>query len=506
MIFANLLGRYLTLLTQEEKKEFEEDDEEIFNKPFEEAIKYLIKRKPILYKELKDIQDKERQNYFWVKKASNLEMTKRIQEHLIQGLKKGLSPFYIISNLDDEELLGGLKESSRYWKVAIDMNLAMAQSRGNWSKMQELKEEGFKYARYTSIIDGRETHICHNMHNKVMELDDFEKEGLVPPLHFGCRSTLIQLSNEEVEEDNIKIATKEDIDELKKHRQKGFGYVESVNLEELVEKKEKIVDKNKKELYSLIEIDKGKTVHINIPNKEKFYDKDGRVILERDIEDFKYYTNEGSLKLAIETESHIGSEEYTGRPYGYIATRNGYSINDYLRNLDNLSEIFTNREIFNENKKTISVLDTLIENGTIIGGQTLHRYTTGEVLNKVFGVSKEILLNDKTFYNFNSKIELSKILKEKLSDVKFTDKGYTSTSYNKQINYFNDKLGYYYHWEIYLSEDTKGFLTNNQTIESEVILPRNSKFIIKDVIVSNPLNSGWKEEYKITLKVEVLYE
>lgn len=70
----------------------------------------------------------------------------------------------------------------------------------------------------------------------------------------------------------------------------------------------------------------------------------------------------------------------------------------------------------------------------------------------------------------------------------------------------NDKPGYYYQWEISILKDTKGFLTNNQEIESEVILARTTKFIIKDFVVSNPLNNGCKEEYKITIKVEVLNE
>lgn len=255
LILANLIGRYLTLDTVEKrsKKEFEKEE---FN-TLEEEIKAIVKRKPILYKDLEKITEEEKQNYFWVKKSQSLEITKRIQEILIKGIKEGKDKYNILIDLEDEEILLGKSIKSNYWSGAIDMNLALAQSRGNFEEMQVLKEKGFSYARYSAITDGRTTNICRSLHGKIMKIDEFTKNNLVPPLHYRCRSTLIQLADEDVVDSKgkvrkgVKLATKEDIKHFKKHKQKGFGNVRN-DLEDYVKEKEKVIEKNKKTILKEI--------------------------------------------------------------------------------------------------------------------------------------------------------------------------------------------------------------------------------------------------------------
>lgn len=259
LILANLVGRYLAIDTVEKraKKEFEKEE---FN-TLDEEIKAIVTRKPKLYKELEDIAEKEKQNYFWIKKAQSLEITKKIQDILVKGIKEGKDKYNILIDLEDNELLLGEKIKSNYWSGVIDMNIALAQSRGNFEEMQVLKDEGFSYAEYSAITDGRTTPICNSLHGKVMKIDEFQKNGLVPPLHYRCRSTLVQLADEDVVDSKgkarkgIKLATKEDIEHFKKQKQKGFGNVGS-NLEEYVKDKEKAIANKQKELYNLSVEDK----------------------------------------------------------------------------------------------------------------------------------------------------------------------------------------------------------------------------------------------------------
>ena len=169
-------------------------------------------------------------------------------------------------------------------------------------------------------------------------------------------------------------------------------------------------------------------------------------------------------------------------------------------------ELFVSEEHYSNSMKTISIIDTLIENGIVKGGQTLHRYTTANVLQNVLGVENEMLSDIESLRKLNSKIDLAEFLKGQLVEREFSDKGYTSASYNKQINYFQLENGYDFHWEISIPNDIKGFLTNNRSVESEVVLGRNTKFRIKDVVVDNPTGRYFEDYYKITIKVEVVDE
>lgn len=69
-------------------------------------------------------------------------------------------------------------------------------------------------------------------------------------------------------------------------------------------------------------------------------------------------------------------------------------------------ELFTSEEYYSNSMKTISIIDTLIENGIVKGGQTLHRYTTANVLQNVLGVENEILSDIESLRKLNSKINL----------------------------------------------------------------------------------------------------
>lgn len=80
------------------KKEFAEEDD-VFKMPFNEAIKEMKKRKVTLADKIKDIEQKEKQNYFWIKKTVDLEVTKKIHSELLKNLQEGKTVNDFINNI-----------------------------------------------------------------------------------------------------------------------------------------------------------------------------------------------------------------------------------------------------------------------------------------------------------------------------------------------------------------------------------------------------------------------
>lgn len=237
-----------------ENKEFEKEEYfDYFERPIDQ-INYMLLKKPILYSQLKEIKETERNKYFWIKKAQSLEVTKKIQKELVKSIRNGESFYYFKERLKKQELYS--PKDRAYWESAYNQNVTIAQSMSNFKEMQSMKNNGFKYARYSAILDGRTTEICHNLHGKVMKIDEWEAQGLIPPVHYGCRSTLVQLSDREVEGENgelrkhIKTIEPEKLPKLKKLRQVSFGIGDSYMkmLAEYVEKKQKKVYNLTKEI------------------------------------------------------------------------------------------------------------------------------------------------------------------------------------------------------------------------------------------------------------------
>ena len=59
-------------------------------------------------------------------------------------------------------------------------------------------ESGFVIGfEYSAIIDGRQTDVCKFLDEKILRTDSQELNGLTPPNHFNCRSTLIPITSDE---------------------------------------------------------------------------------------------------------------------------------------------------------------------------------------------------------------------------------------------------------------------------------------------------------------------
>ena len=157
--------------------------------------------------------------------------------------------------------------------------------------------------------------------------------------------------------------------------------------------------------------------------------------------------------------SYVKNKAYEmGR--GYVATGRSFDINKALRDGTPLTR--TQAEV-------VSRMD-IATNKTLGADLNLVRYVGGTTyLPKVLGVSRGSLLR-----MGDAKLtELSTSLQGKI----VAEKGYMSTSYNAKRNVFSNLP---VQIRIRAPKNAKGFITNNKA-ESEVVLPRNTQYVINKV-------------------------
>lgn len=201
LINFHILGKYLAVmeLKTDFKKEFAKNDD-VFSMPFKKAVEEMKKRKPILFKDLETTEKQEKENHFWIKKTTNLNITKDIYTKLIKSLEQGnTSDTFIKDVVSDYKLPKGYLEGV-YRTVTTQ-----AQQRGHLEQQLNMIDLGYKYGMFTSVLDGRETHKCHNMNGKILPIKEFIEKGLYPPLHYRCRSSIIQLDDDDLKDMNLKV-------------------------------------------------------------------------------------------------------------------------------------------------------------------------------------------------------------------------------------------------------------------------------------------------------------
>lgn len=167
---------------------------------------------------------------------------------------------------------------------------------------------------------------------------------------------------------------------------------------------------------------------------------------------------------------------------GYIQDPQSFGINDLLRSGSSLpvayQEIVGRMDI--ATNKTLGADLNLIRN---VGGRSY--------IPKVFeGVSRDALLkmSDKEIAKF-SKSQRGKIV---------TESAFMSTSYDASRNVFQHHP---VQLRIRAPKESKGFITANKR-ESEIVLPRNTKYVINAVKVIRP-DSRWTNN-KLIIDVTII--
>ena len=198
----------------------------------------------------------------------------------------------------------------------------------------------------------------------------------------------------------------------------------------------------------------GKYPAKNVEDKPKKVYNENRIIFKT--------LSEKDLPRILEESGKIAHDDKKPIYYritgGYVATQNSFKINSALRRgmVDSLNDY---------DKLTISTLDKVIKSNTLKENIVLTRYAKIDILDAI--ADQNPILKDIT-----SEKEMLKLINKNKAFL--NDKGFVSTSVVPELNYFKN---YPIRLRIQAEKGQKVYMTDNFE-ESEMILPRNSNFVI----------------------------
>ncbi len=228
--------------------EFSEDELNPFKLSFTEAINWFCKKFPVLYDVIEDITKKVDEQFFYMKRSTELEVTKKLYYNLLDNLKNGGTFKKWLEASKDILNKTGLGDSPWYLELVYRNNMMSSYNAGAFYN-QELNKKNKPYGLYDGIDDNRQSDICKALDGKVFPLDHPFWNNYLPPNHHGCRSQRIALDAEELEEYGLKISksiTKE-MKELKKEMGSFYGSQVS-GMKKAIKQKEKEVEEMKNQL------------------------------------------------------------------------------------------------------------------------------------------------------------------------------------------------------------------------------------------------------------------
>lgn len=228
--------------------EFSEDELNPFKLSFTEAINWFCKKFPVLYDVIEDITKKVDEQFFYMKRSTELEVTKKLYYNLLDNLKNG-GTFKTWLEMSKEVLnKSGLGDSPWYLELVYRNNMASAYNAGAFYN-QELNKKNKPYGLYDGVGDERQSEICKALDGKVFPLDHPFWNNYLPPNHHGCRSRRIALDADELGKYGLKVSKSitKDIKELKKEMGSFYGSQVS-GMKKAIKQKEKELAEMKNQL------------------------------------------------------------------------------------------------------------------------------------------------------------------------------------------------------------------------------------------------------------------
>ena len=225
----------------------------------------------------------------------------------------------------------------------------------------------------------------------------------------------------------------------------------------LIEKNPTVIGKPPKKVVE----DESKKTNINNKTTMKSIEDKPKKVYNKDRIVFKTLT-ENDLPRILEESGKIAYDDRNPIYYritgGYVATKSSFKINSALRQGigDSLNDY---------DKLTISTLDKVIKSNSLKENIILTRYSKMNILDAI--IDQNPILKGVT-----SEKEMLRLINKNTAVL--NDKGFVSTSVVPELNYFKD---YPIRLKIHAEKGQKVYMTDNFE-ESEMILPRNSNFVI----------------------------
>ena len=171
---------------------------------FEEAVRWFRARVPMTDDDFQALEDRSYHHAFRVAGLAQLDLVTQVWEALDRAIAQGES-------LDSFRAAVGDKLASAWgrdmpWRVEtiFRTNAQTVYSDARWEQQQHPAVKAARpYKRFDAVMDDRTTDICAAFDGTVLPEDDPFWSRSLPPLHFGCRSHVVTLSEREARAEGI---------------------------------------------------------------------------------------------------------------------------------------------------------------------------------------------------------------------------------------------------------------------------------------------------------------
>jgi SPP1 gp7 family putative phage head morphogenesis protein len=190
------------------KRKTMEFEEELnpFGLKYDDAIKYLVRREPKLWDEIDDITEEVRANFKWIKKSTDLEVTKRMMERLEKAMENGSTFDEWKKLIIEDAVKEGFGDQGYYLENVFRTNIIGGYNVGTYREQMSAKEE-FPYLMYDAVGDEDTTEICRRLDGKIYLATDPIWNDIYPGNHYQCRSWVISVTEEEFLEDGLELSS-----------------------------------------------------------------------------------------------------------------------------------------------------------------------------------------------------------------------------------------------------------------------------------------------------------
>lgn len=192
--------------------------------PYNEAAEYFEKIHSIDAREFYKNLSVNAGRAFTISWVNSIETLEDIRKEFAKQTKDHLDPEELKKFIQDVIASRGEDPlHPSHLANVVRTNVQTAFSKGRIEAQIELSKE---YWQYFAVLDGRETELCHTLDGKVFKSTDPFWKKYYPPNHYQCRSTVVALDEDELEdtpeEDGQKYLESSDLKDIEPGR--GFQY------------------------------------------------------------------------------------------------------------------------------------------------------------------------------------------------------------------------------------------------------------------------------------------
>lgn len=194
--------------------------------PYNEAAEYFEKIHSIHATQFYKALSRYAGRSFTISWVNSIETLEDIRKELAKQTKEKLDPVELKKLINQViESRGETPLKPSHLANVVRTNVQTAFSKG---RMETQIEAGKEFWQYLTVMDGRETELCHTLNTKIFKSSDPFWKQYYPPNHYQCRSTVIAIDPDELdpdetpEADGLDYLKKSDLKNIKPGR--GFQY------------------------------------------------------------------------------------------------------------------------------------------------------------------------------------------------------------------------------------------------------------------------------------------